>query len=498
MRWGRYERSDDHEIFRTRKNKETGAEEQTKAKVWQRIPCGGKLVLPLTEGVIPHQAPDKTYPEVRMQGSVRAENANGDRLVTLFLVNAQEEPDTNRDTAWVFQPELIVRSEADTPERAIFRRRPVLDADGIDPERESLEMIYRNRVEFAVGHGVAVHAETPEDVTLATEVRTTVMPQYEVQVTETPGLDPADRPAMKQMVSSGLLDMQRLATLDIDPLVDALSLLTKDYAAWIDEQRARVGVDVLGYDAQSQQAMDRCREIHTRLQQGIDTLKSDRKALMAFRFANQAMATQRVRSQYALEIRRGKDVTVDQFDVLKNRSWRPFQLAFLLLSIPSLADPTHPDRVQPVEAYADLLWFPTGGGKTEAYLGVAAFTMAIRRVQGNLGGYDGSRGLAVIMRYTLRLLTLQQFQRATALICAMEVLRREALTKGDESLGTEPFTIGLWVGNKVTPVRPRIAIGPLRTFATPASTTPGCQYRFKIPQKCRLKIPHLYINITIH
>ncbi|WP_305826098.1 DISARM system helicase DrmA [Pseudomonas aeruginosa] len=451
VRWGRYERSNEHEIFRTRRNKETGVEEQTKAKVWQRIPCGGKLVLPLTEGVIPHQAPDKTYPEVRVQGSVRAKNANGDRLVTLFLVNAQEEPETNRDTAWVFQPELIVRAETEAPERAIFRRRPVLDADGMDPERESLEMIYRNRVEFAVGHGVAVHAETADDVTLATEVRTIVMPRYEVQVTETPGLDPADRPAMKEMVSSGLLDMQRLATLDIDLLVDALNLLTKDYAAWIDEQRDRVGVEVPGYDVQARQAMERCQEIHTRLQQGIDTLRSNGKALAAFRFANRAMATQRVRSQYALEVRRGKDVTVDQFDVLKNRSWRPFQLAFLLLSIPSLADPTHPDRVQPVEAYADLLWFPTGGGKTEAYLGVAAFTMAIRRMQGNLGGYDGSRGLAVIMRYTLRLLTLQQFQRATALICAMEVLRREALTKGDESLGTEPFTIGLWVGNKVTP-----------------------------------------------
>ena len=95
--------------------------------------------------------------------------------------------------------------------------------------------------------------------------------------------------------------------------------------------------------------------------------------------------------------------------------------------------------MQPVNAYADLLWFPTGGGKTEAYLGVAAFTMAIRRMQGNLGGYDSSRGLAVIMRYTLRLLTLQQFQRATALICAMEVLRREALNNGDMSLGLEPF-----------------------------------------------------------
>ncbi|MGK0417284.1 MAG: hypothetical protein ACJAST_002377 [Halopseudomonas sp.] len=443
-RWGRYERvpNDEHELLKSNGQK---------AKVWQRIPCGGKIKLALNEGVITHQAPDNEFPEVRVQGSIRAKNANGDRLVTLFLVNAQEEPDTNRDTAWVFQPELIVRSEENAAKRAIFRRRPVLDPDGVDPEREALEMVYRNRVEFAVGHGVAVHAETADDVTLATEVRTTVMPHYEVQVTETPGLDKSDRQAMRKMVSSGLLDMQRLATLEIEPLVDALNMLTKDYSAWIGEQRDGIGSKVTGYDAQSQLAMDRCEEILERLQQGIDTLKSNEKALDAFRFANRAMATQRVRSQYALAMRRGEDVTLDQFDVLKNRSWRPFQLAFLLLSIPSLADPSHPDRVQAVEAYADLLWFPTGGGKTEAYLGVAAFTMAIRRMQGNLGGYDSSRGLAVIMRYTLRLLTLQQFQRATALICAMEVLRREALEKGDKSLGTEPFTIGLWVGNKVTP-----------------------------------------------
>lgn len=442
--WGCYERVPNEEHELTRPNGQ-------KAKVWQRIPCGGKLVLPLTEGVIPHQAPDANRPAVRIQGSIRAKNANGDRLVTLFLINAQEEPDTNRDTAWLFQPELIVRAEAEASKRDIFRRRPVLDADGNDPERESLEMIYRNRVEFAVGHGVAVHAETADDVTLAIEVRTTVLPQYEVQVTETPGLDAADRSAMKEMAASGLLDMQRLATLGVDELVAALNVLTKDYAVWIAEQRVRIGVDVVGYDTSAAQALERCQEIQSRLQQGIDTLKNDEKALAAFRFANKAMAIQRVRSQYALEVRRGRDVTVDQFDLPKNRSWRPFQLAFLLLSIPSLADPTHPDRVQPMEAHADLLWFPTGGGKTEAYLGVAAFTMAIRRLQSKLGGYDGSRGLAVIMRYTLRLLTLQQFQRATALICAMEKLRRDALVQGDESLGKAPFTVGLWVGNKVTP-----------------------------------------------
>lgn len=444
-RWGRYERvpNDEHEL--TRPNGQ-------KVKVWQRIPCGGRLVLPLTEGAIPHQAPDPNHPAVRIQGSVRARNAKGDRLVTLFLVNAQEEPDTNRDTAWLFQPELIVRAEPQATQRAVFRRRPVLDADGMDPERESLEMIYRNRVEFAVGHGVAVHAETAKDSpTRAIEVRTTVVPQYEVQVTETPGLDPADRPAMREMVASGLLDMQRLAQLPVAELVEALNTLTRDYGAWIAEQRSRIGLDVVGYDMQAAQALERCEEIRARLHRGIDTLKNDEKALAAFRFANRAMALQRVRSVYALKRRRGEDPDLGELEKSERPSWRPFQLAFLLLSIPSLADPMHADRVQPMEAHADLLWFPTGGGKTEAYLGVAAFTMAIRRLQGKLGGYDGSRGLAVIMRYTLRLLTLQQFQRATALICAMEKLRRDSLAQGDESLGKEPFTIGLWVGNRVTP-----------------------------------------------
>ena len=160
-RWGRYERvpNDEHQFFKSNGQK---------AKVWKRIPCGGKIVLPLIEGSISHNAPDSTSPEVRVQGSIRAKNDNGDRLITLFLVNAQEEPDTNRDTAWVFQPELIVRAEKDAAKPAIFRRRPVLDADGMDPEREALEMIYRDRVEFAVGHGVAVHAEIADDVTLAT------------------------------------------------------------------------------------------------------------------------------------------------------------------------------------------------------------------------------------------------------------------------------------------------------------------------------------------
>lgn len=438
--WGRYERTQSE-----RENEETGKS----PRCWKRIPSGGSAVVSLKKRTIEPIRIDTDCPSVVVQGSVSAPLENGDRLVTLFLVNTQTMPEQNQDQAWIFQPELSVR---DMEGRAVFRRRPILRADEFDEEREALEMIYRDRVEFAVGHGISVHATvSEEDRERATEVRTAVLPEYQIQVTETPGLEPEDRPAMRRMIEDGLLDMERLAELATpekrDELVAGLKVLTDDYAEWIAENRNAIGSEVVGYDIPATEAMDRCNLILERLREGIDVLASDDRALAAFRFANRAMASQRIHSIYALAKRRGDEVTLDAFNIRKNRSWRPFQLAFMLLSIPALADPTHRDRTQPLEAFADLLWFPTGGGKTEAYLGVAAFTMGVRRLQGDMGGLDGGRGLAVIMRYTLRLLTLQQFQRATALICAMEVLRRAE----PEVWGDAPFTIGLWVGQRVTP-----------------------------------------------
>lgn len=434
--WGRYERTQSE-----REDEETGKSR----RCWKRIPSGGSAVVSLNKRTIDPIRVDADCPSVVVQGSVSAPLENGDRLVTLFLVNTQTMPEQNQDQAWIFQPELMVR---DKEGQAIFRRRPILRADEFDEEREALEMIYRDRVEFAVGHGVSVHATvSKEDSERATEVGTTILPEYEIQVTETPGLDPEDRPAMRRMIADGLLDMERLADLERDELIAGLKVLTDDYADWISEGRSLVGSGSFGYDATATETMERCALVLERLKEGVEVLSTDDRALAAFRFANRAMAAQRVHSLYSLAKRRGDEVTVDALNVRKNRSWRPFQLAFMLLSIPALADPTHRDRTQPLEAFADLLWFPTGGGKTEAYLGVAAFTMGIRRLQGDMGGLDGGRGLAVIMRYTLRLLTLQQFQRATALICAMEVLRR-----GEPAVwGETPFTIGLWVGQRVTP-----------------------------------------------
>ncbi len=433
--WGRYERTES----------ERTTEDGKPLRCWKRIPSGGTATVSFDRRIAPIVVVDSACPDVVVQGTVGDPLPNGDRLVTLFLVNKQTKPDQNQDQAWVFQPELIVR---DPEGQSIFRKRPLLADIGSDEEREALEMIYRRRVEFAVGHGVSVHA-TPsaDDPERAVEVRTRVLPLYEVPVTETPGTASDDRPVMKRLVSDGSLDMLRLAEMERADLVAVLDALADDYAAWIGERRARIGIDVRGYESSATAALDRCASILERLREGIEVLKSDDAALEAFRFANRSMALQRVHSVHSLRVRRGETVELASVDVPENRSWRPFQLAFILLSVPALANPAHRDRTEPVEAFADLLWFPTGGGKTEAYLGVAAFTMAIRRLQGNLGGLDGGRGLAVIMRYTLRLLTIQQFQRATTLMCAMESLRRAETAKW----GATPFTIGLWVGQRVTP-----------------------------------------------
>jgi hypothetical protein len=158
------------------------------------------------------------------------------------------------------------------------------------------------------------------------------------------------------------------------------------------------------------------------------------------------MYLQRIHTQYARRTLKNWD-NLAEIDRVENRSWRLFQLAFILINLPGITEFDHPERRESPEALADLLWFPTGGGKTEAYLGLTAYVLALRRLQGEIEERSGEDGVAVLMRYTLRLLTLQQFQRATALMCAAEKIRRN-----DQNLwGKNPFRIGLWVGYSTTP-----------------------------------------------
>ena len=123
--------------------------------------------------------------------------------------------------------------------------------------------------------------------------------------------------------------------------------------------------------------------------------------------------------------------------------WRPFQIAFILMNLNGIVSPEHKDR-----EIVDLLYFPTGGGKTEAYLGLMAFVIANRRLRATENAeYNLDGGVTAILRYTLRLLTTQQRDRITKMIIAAEMIRRQALPK----YGNEPISIGFWVGGSVTP-----------------------------------------------
>ena len=436
-RWGRYARE---------KSATATTEKGNPLTVWKRYPMGnvGK-VIPLAEGDIAPLPLDPNQPEVFLQGLVR--KLEGDWIVSLFLVNGQQETERLKDEAWVFQPELEVKARDGS---GIFRRRNWLrDSAKLDQaqhaEQLALEMLYRKQVEFAVGHGVAVDAESlTEDPTQGVRLVTRVMPTYEVPMTTPPTA--ADIPALADLV----LDMKLLSELDDAALIKTLRVLPPAYKAWIESERKRISIPAEGlapYKQVAEDALAACDTACARIQAGIDLLASDDKALRAFRFANQSMWQQRVHTLLSEAKRAGKSLTLVELDLPDNRSWRPFQLAFIILNLPGVTQFDHAERSDSPSAIADLLWFPTGGGKTEAYLGLTAYTLALRRLQGVVAGRLGHLGVAVIMRYTLRLLTLQQFQRASALICACEVIRRS----DPERWGAEPFRVGLWVGQRTTP-----------------------------------------------
>src|SRR5262249_31377920 len=190
----------------------------------------------------------------------------------------------------------------------------------------------------------------------------------------------------------------------LQPLVTA-------YREWIDGQEAVLRQDkeaFKGYDGAPADAMRKCRRNLARIEAGLKLLEEDGQAAEAFLFMNRAMWLQRTHSIYSEQVRRGgqPDFGTD-IDVLANRTWYPFQMAFILLNLPGVSKLDHPDRGEEQTAVADLLFFPTGGGKTEAYLGLSAYTMGLRRLQGTVAGRPGENGVAGLVRYTPRLLAIQ-------------------------------------------------------------------------------------------
>lgn len=346
----------------------------------------------------------------------------------------------------VYQPQVIVRGAA-SAEAPIINRAHRSNQVIFDPDLESYRLLYRDKPEFGVGHGCAAVWDCdhcPPD--RARSVRTELLPVYEVPTTEATGGIGVKGLSMEVLVSatSG------------DEIKSALHPLADQYSDWIRQRREEIPALPPDLRQKAKEHLDDCVEALGRIRGGLELIAKDPLVFQAFRFANQAMLLQRKKSVQAANFQKGKGRLFDS----PPPAWRPFQIAFILLNLKGIALPDSEDR-----EVVDLLWFPTGGGKTEAYLGLAAFTMGLRRLRQTTNprqDASGDGGVTVLMRYTLRLLTIQQFQRAATLLCACEMLRKEDPAR----FGYEPFSIGLWVGGGATPNSidqkpdPQYGIGP--------------------------------------
>ena len=331
----------------------------------------------------------------------------GTRSVSVFLVNHRVPDDASPDKAYVFQPEIEATCEVP------FVPRPDLrDVTNEGWDEQVADLHYADTPEFATGHGVSADWELVDR--RCHVLRSAWIPAAEVEKTET-------------VAPNGVeLSMEVLGALADGPATRrALLPLVEQYRNWINGQTAITEGLALDRRQTADGLVHFADVAADRIAAGIAALADDVDALDAFRMANRAVSR-------ALRHRLG----------IVQPEWKAFQLAFILLNLPGMTNPTDPHRKT-----VDLLFFPTGGGKTEAYLGLAAFAMVLRRLRHpDEGGRQGA-GVSVIMRYTLRLLTLDQLGRAAGLVCALELEREQTPAR----YGEWPFEIGLWVGKAATP-----------------------------------------------
>jgi hypothetical protein len=383
--------------------------------VWQRRPHEATVIVALTGAVAPvvHDIPGSGGLQLLvLERRITADDieehiAQGTHSVSVFLVNhrvpAKEEP----DLAYAFQPEIEVRSD-----RPFVPRPDLRGARAAEWDEQVADLHYADTPEYGTGHGVSAEWEVMDSACHL--LRTAWIPSAEVAKTATVGVPGVE------------LSMEVLGALAGGAAAGAaLQALVGHYRTWIEARRVDIAT-LQGTRRDTAEELLRFAGVAAnRIERGIALLAQNADALDAFRVANRAVAR-------ALRKRLG----------IETPRWRAFQLAFLLLNLPGLADPHDPHRET-----VDLLFFPTGGGKTEAYLGLAAFTMVLRRLRHPAETGLAGAGVSVIMRYTLRLLTLDQLTRAAGLVCALEIERAKDSTR----YGGWPFEIGLWVGKAATP-----------------------------------------------
>lgn len=353
---------------------------------------------------------------------VRTRRSSAGRLVTVTLINRSTAPSGDRaaaESVTLFQARLEVRPSGAT--RIIPRpERPSAN----DEDEKVGRLLYRNTPEFATGHQCSASWQANGGV--ASVVSTEWIPESPVIAFREDGHE-----VFSSLVANGAFEAKLLASLDDDKLLAHLEMLPTAYEEWI--RQKQVQVDDLAEDFKLIAAanLNACMGVMKRMRAGISAMRRDRKLLESFRLANAAMALQH---------------SWKPSDRPQTLRWRPFQLGFILLAAESVCLPQASGR-----DILDLLWFPTGGGKTEAYLALVAMLAFHRRTL--YKNPDEGAGNTAVMRYTLRLLTAQQFERASSLILACELIRRGLAPAVPfmRKPGSAPFSIGLWVGGDATP-----------------------------------------------
>lgn len=355
-------------------------------------------------------------------------------LTTVALVNRSNPESKVMDSRCLFQSEMTV-----TPEKGWIEPYPEASTAGAHDDDESFRLIYRHAQTYAVGHGCSANWGDADSEGRSWWVKADPLPAYETP-SITPDIELDDGSPLT-------VSMAQLAGLEPGGMAQLESVLA-EYERWIGKRKADAASLNSSVRITADRHMIECTRALERMREGLEMVRDPESGEgRAFRLANEAMLKQQVRSsakRRTTEIVDGRNkvsgTQPDEAAAAKagRGRWRAFQVAFLLAAIPSTSDPAHEDR----EA-VDLIFFPTGGGKTEAYLGLSAFAMLLRRLRD-----PNDVGVTVLMRYTLRLLTAQQFLRAAGLICALD-----RIWEREYGAASERFSIGIWVGGETTPNR---------------------------------------------
>lgn len=418
---------------RTVQDEEAESGKKSIKSIWKRIPLEWSQVININksgqESILILEDRNDLSGEYRKSLELRIISRKPDvgriKAITLAVINNFLDPKKAAERCEKSFFQVHISAKGNNNERPFVDRKP-FNINSKDRELKAMQLLYAKTHSFSIGHGCSVEW-SDEYQGKAGVIETSFVPQQKVY----PLVSPEDLDLPK-------FSIKKIASSSIQELKTVFEAICKNYEKWIKAREGELSQLPREYQDIANEHIELCRKTSVRIKSGISILSSDTIVFQAFQLAHKAMLYQFAHSVLHKEgwpVGKSPNYDGDYY-------WYPYQIAFILQCLESITNPDSQYRKT-----VDLLWFPTGGGKTEAYLGLVAFVLFLRRLRGLQKGKTGS-GTAVLTRYTLRLLTVDQFIRTTLLACSCEKVRKDI---GGKLAQVEPVTIGLWVGAETSP-----------------------------------------------